>query len=61
MKHVKIVVKFYGDEPKPKCGGCGWRVNRLYAFEGENIDEVGLCAECFMEMLVEEGYEVVKR
>ena len=54
---VRIISKFYSDGVK--CS-CGWNVKRLYAFEGSSIDEEGLCAECFMEMLVEEGYEVIK-
>ena len=50
------VVKKVFDYPT-KCGCCGWKTNILYSFEGM---EGGLCADCFMELIVEEGYEVVR-
>ena len=56
---AKVIKKFF--ENGIKCGGCGWRVNWLYSFEHEDIDKFGLCADCFMEMIVEDGFDVVKK
>lgn len=39
-------------------GGCNWKVGVLYSFEGNPIDEEGLCGNCFLDMLVEEEYEI---
>ena len=58
IEHMdRVCVKtFDGDEAK--CPGCNWRVSRLYYFENSNPD-TALCASCFMDMIVEEGYKVV--
>jgi len=52
----KVIRKFYPDGVK--CGGCNWRVTTLYAFEGEDIDRYGLCANCFLDMIVDEEMKV---
>ena len=54
---VKIISKTYEDE-FGRCPCCGWRAYKLYAFEGEDVDEVGMCANCFMDFLVENGADV---
>jgi len=52
----KVIRKFYPEEVK--CGGCGWRVTTLYSFEDEDIDKYGLCANCFMDMIVDDEMKV---
>ena len=41
-----------------KCPGCNWQVQMLYTFPGHEIEEEGLCASCFLDMIVEEAMEV---
>jgi len=55
---MKIICKAYPDEVK--CGSCNWRTTRLFCFEGQDPDEIGMCGECFAEFLAEEGYEISK-
>jgi len=56
-----------------KCGGCNWRVSRLFVIaENEKsakefskildkkVERKGLCAECIIDLIMEEGYEIVK-
>ena len=65
MRKYRVIQKLYPDEVK--CGGCNWKVRTLYALVDENVEvigdrffeEYGLCANCFAEMLAEEGYEIV--
>ena len=56
---AKVICKeyFYGK----KCA-CGRRLMWFFAFAGDekNFDEVGLCGQCFAELLGEFGYEVYK-
>lgn len=33
----------------------------LYSFGKDDHDEIGLCAECFMELLISEDYEITKK
>ncbi len=33
-----------------KCPGCGWRTHEKYCALGLDIDEHGLCAECWQEV-----------
>lgn len=44
-----------------KCA-CGRRYMMFYAFEGDEkeFDELGLCGQCFAELLEEFDYEVLK-
>ena len=35
------------------CGGCSSHVDSLYSYGKDDHDEVGLCATCFMEILVD--------
>jgi len=51
MEMKKVVSKTY-EEPV-KCYGCGWRVRKKYCVEGEDVDEMGVCADCFMETFLE--------
>jgi hypothetical protein len=56
----------YVSDEEIKCGGCNWRVTRLFVLAESKSDAVklvkegnaGLCGECFMEMVVEEGFEL---
>jgi len=58
----------YVNDEEVKCGGCNWRVSRLFVLAKSKREAVklvkegnaGLCAECFMDMIVEEGFEMVK-
>ena len=43
-----------------KCPGCGWQVSRVYSFPGHDAEAEGLCASCFLDMIVEEGMDVVR-
>lgn len=36
-----------------KCGACGYQTSSFYHYEGDNWEDDGLCADCFMEMLNE--------
>ena len=54
----KIVSKYYDEEIK--CGGCNWPTHKLFAFEGQNVDEIGMCGECFSSFLEEAGYSATK-
>ena len=53
----KIIRKFF--ENGIKCGGCNWRVSVLYSFEDMDINKYGLCASCFMDMIVDENMGVI--
>ena len=56
---AKVICKEYDYEKK--CG-CSNRRMLFYAFEGDEkeFDELGLCGQCFAELLEEFGYEVLK-
>ncbi len=41
-----------------KCPGCNWSTAVLYSFPGNPIDEEGLCAYCFMDLIVDMEYDV---
>ena len=49
-----------------KCGGCNWRVTRLYALADSREEalqmikngDAGLCGECMSDLLTEVGYEI---
>ena len=63
MRDEKVIyVKRYKEEVK--CPLCLWHTYTLYSFT-ENIDEEGLCAYCFLDLLLEvlekeEGYKIIK-
>jgi len=42
-----MISKTYQGEVK--CGGCNYRVSTLHGYEGTNLKQDGLCAECFLE------------
>ena len=52
-----------GDEDE-RCGGCNWRVSKLYALatsqeeanELKESGEAGLCGDCMSELFVDTGY-----
>jgi len=54
-------------EEEVKCGGCLWRVSRLYVIaktqkEAEELyeqGEAGLCGDCISDLLVETGYKII--
>ena len=43
-----------------KCKGCNWKTNQVYKLE-DQIDEAGLCGECFINTLIDSDFEVYKR
>jgi len=55
------------DNGELKCPSCLWRVSRLYVIakdekEARRLYEeegAGLCADCLVDMMVEEKYEIV--
>lgn len=53
---MKVMRKHFPDEKKCPC--CNWRVTVVYSFPTNPIDEEGLCAGCFMDMIVDNGLEV---
>jgi len=44
-----------------KCPRCNWEVETLYSFPEKDIDVEGLCANCFVEMILETGMKILKR
>jgi hypothetical protein len=54
------------EEEEPKCGGCNWRVGRLYALaetqeEAQELygnGDAGLCGDCMCDLIVEGGRTV---
>ena len=54
---MSIIIRKNLDDEK-KCGGCNWRTSTFYSFPSSDIDEDGLCAMCFMDMIVDSGMEV---
>jgi len=52
----RVISKWYPEEKK--CPECNWETETLYSFSVNDIDEEGLCANCFMEMVVQEKTEV---
>ncbi len=40
------------------CGGCNYECSIVYSFPRYNIKKHGLCAHCFMDMLVDRGFIV---
>jgi len=56
----------YISNEEVKCGGCNWDTTKLYVIANSKEEAVklvkegnaGLCAECFMELVIEEGYEL---
>ena len=55
---MKIYSKMF--EKGIKCGGCNWSVVVLYSFDTLDVNKEGLCANCFMDMLVAGNYEINK-
>jgi hypothetical protein len=51
--------KFFDDTVK--CDHCRWAVCLLFSFVNNDIDTEGLCGECFMEMIEENGWGIVRR
>ena len=54
---MKIISKQYEET---KCGGCNWKTTVKYALENHSIDKEGLCGNCFVEMLIEQRYNLIK-
>jgi hypothetical protein len=56
----------YVSNEEVKCGGCNWHTTKLYVIANSKKEaiglvksgEAGLCAQCFMELVIEEGYEL---
>jgi len=62
-------LKIFQVAEEEKCGGCNWRVSKLYllADSQEEADQLyreygdkGLCGECLAEMISEANWEVRK-
>ena len=49
---IRVIRKHYPEEER--CPGCGWRATMLYSFPGKDIDNYGLCGDCFLGMIVEQ-------
>lgn len=56
-KPRKVISELYDEK---KCGGCNWRVGEMFAFEGQSVDEIGLCGNCFSEVLRDGNYQITK-
>ena len=52
---MKIISNYNEDN---KCPSCNWRVYKLFCFEGQKIQKVGMCGECFCEYLEESKAEI---
>lgn len=48
-------------EEEKKCGGCNYAVSVFYSHENVDIDKHGLCANCFMDMIVDEEFTVISK
>ena len=53
---MRIERKLLSEERK--CPGCNWVCETVYSFPTNDIDKEGLCAHCFMDMLVDGGLTV---
>jgi len=51
MEIPKIIRKSL--EEDVKCGGCNNETCTLYSFITNDINTEGICAQCFMDMLIE--------
>lgn len=54
----RVISKQYTKEKK--CPGCNWETLTMYSLPQKDIDEEGLCAQCFMDMLVELGMTILR-
>jgi len=62
-------MKIFQVGKEEKCGCCNWKVSKTYllANSQEEADSFyremdrGLCADCLVEMMMEEEYEVQKK
>lgn len=59
-KFRKVISKMYPEATR-NCNGCNWRVSEHFAFEGQDIDKIGLCGECFAEVLRDGDYLISER
>jgi hypothetical protein len=46
-------------EEERKCGGCNYTCSVFYSVDNIDITKHGICANCFMEMLVDGGYTII--
>lgn len=53
---MKVVRKEFPDGKK--CPACWWKVQFHYSFDCNPIHEEGMCADCFLDMIVEGKREV---
>jgi len=42
-----------------KCGGCNWSTCTFYAFSGQKIKDDGLCAFCFLDVLMNQNAKII--
>lgn len=54
---MKVLRKHFSDGKK--CPGCGWETSEIFAYENIWIDRNGICAQCFMELVMKEGLEAI--
>lgn len=53
---TKVISKWFNEGKKCPC--CNWRVSVLCSFTTNPIDEEGLCGDCFMDMIVENKWNI---
>lgn len=65
MKFYRIT---HGPNQWKKCGGCNWRVRKVWRYGKEKIDPHlepgyanGLCAECMKDLIEEGGWEHISK
>jgi len=56
---IRVISKDYPNEKK--CPGCNWETSTLYSLPQNDIDEEGLCVQCFMEMIVETEMKIIRK
>ena len=54
---MKVLNKHFSDGKR--CPGCGCKTSEIFSYANSRIDREGLCAHCFMELVMKEGLEVI--
>ena len=53
---MKVIKKIMAEGNK--CEGCNWKTTSLYSLDFTDVDNEGLCGNCFCDMLIEDGCEI---
>ena len=53
---MKVIKKIMDDGNK--CEGCNWKTTSLFSLDFTDVDNEGLCGNCFCDMLIEDGCEI---